>query len=127
MIRYYKLGDHSVFVVLIVLEGLQEVVVLCEGLVSACLGHVESSVFHLLPPESDCLLPLVPHACVDELLQLLVTADLPPLLEAEGLPEVIVHILRRDCDSTLVVHDQSADSILIQGLGGECSFIGGLI
>ena len=68
MIRYYKLGDHSVFVVLVVLEGLQEVVVFGEGLLSPCLGHVERSVFHLLAPESDCLLPLVPHAGVDQLL-----------------------------------------------------------
>ncbi len=68
MIRNYKLGDHSVFVVLVVLEGLQEVVVFGEGLFSPCLGHVERSVFHLLTPESDCLLPLVPHTGVDQLL-----------------------------------------------------------
>lgn len=55
----------SVLVVLIVLEGLEEVVVLGEGLVAAGLGHVEGSILHFLTPEGHWLLSLVSHIGVD--------------------------------------------------------------
>lgn len=56
---------ESVLIVLIVLEGLEEVVVLGEGLVAACLGHVEGAVLHFLAPEGHGLLSLVSHVGVD--------------------------------------------------------------
>lgn len=112
---------------LVVLEGLQEVIVLCEWLVSACSRHIKSSVLHLLTPESNCLLSLITHISVDELLKLLVAADLPSFLEAKGLSEIIIYIVRRDCDSALVVHYKSADSILVQWFRGKSSFISGFI
>lgn len=73
----------SVLVVLIVLEGLEEVVVLSEGLVAASLGHVEGSFLHLLAPECHGLLSLVACTGVDQLLQLLIAGDLPSFLEAQ--------------------------------------------
>lgn len=75
--------EGSVLVVLIVLEGLEEVVVLCEGLVTAGFGHVEGSFLHLLAPEGHGLLSLVACTGVDQLLQLLIAGDLASFLEAQ--------------------------------------------
>lgn len=71
----------SVLVVLIVLEGLEEVVVFGEGLVAAGSGHVESAILHLLAPEGHRLLSLVACAGVDQLLQLLIAGDLASFFE----------------------------------------------
>ena len=71
---------HSILVVLVVLEGLQELVVFGEGLTTS-LGHVESPILHLLTPESDGLLPLIPHVCVDQLSQLVIACYLPTIFE----------------------------------------------
>lgn len=116
----------SVLVVLVVLEGPEELVVLGEGLAAPGLGHVEGAVLHLLPPEGHRLLSLVARAIVDQLLQLLVAGELSALLEAQRLAQVVVHVLSGHCHPVLVVHDQPPHSVLVQGLGREGSFACGL-
>jgi hypothetical protein len=72
----------SILVVLVMLEGLQKLVVLGEGLTTS-LGHVESAILHLLTPECDRLLPLIAYICADQLPQLLVACYLPTILETQ--------------------------------------------
>lgn len=73
----------SVLVVLIVLEGLEEVVVLGEGLVAAGFGHVESAILHLLAPEGHWLLSLIACTGIDQLLEFLIAGDLASFFEAQ--------------------------------------------
>jgi hypothetical protein len=102
--------------VLVVLEGLQELVVLGEGLAPARLRQVERPVLQLFPPESGWLLPVVACARVDQLLQFLVVGDLVPGFEAERLPEVVVYVFGRNCHAILVVHDELSYLVLVQWL-----------
>lgn len=110
---------------LVVLETLQEIVVLGKGL-TAALGHIECALLHLLTPESHCLLSLIPHVCVNQLPQLLVTCDLSSILESQRLSQIIVHVFLGNCHSILIVHDQLSDLILIERFGGKGGFGGRL-
>ena len=73
---------ESVLVVLVVLEGLEEIVVLGKGLASS-FGHVEGALLQLFTPKSGRFLSLVTHIRIDQLLQLLVARYLSSLLETQ--------------------------------------------
>lgn len=101
---------------LIVLERLQKLVILSEGLISACLGHVVCTVLQLLTPESSCFLPLVADICIDEFLEFFVACYLIPIFETMRFSEIIIHVFMRDGYPILIVHDKPANFILVYRL-----------
>jgi len=117
---------ESIFVVLVVLEGLQKLVVFGERLVASRLRHVVRPVRQFLSPKCHALLPLVSNIRVNQFAQLLVVGNLASLLEPQGFSEIIVYVLDWDWYSVLVVHDQPTHPVLIERLRREGRFAGGL-
>ena len=93
---------------LVVRVGLEEVVVLVEGLAVAGPGHVEVAVAQLLAPEGDRLLLGVVLAQRQQLPELLVGGDLPALVQPEVRLEVLVEALEGHLLAVLVAHHPPA-------------------
>lgn len=111
----------------VVLERLEELIIFGKGLTSGwCFRHVVIAVGEFFTPEGDGLLSFVSHVGLHEFLQFFVAGDLSSVFEAEGFFEVFVDVGEVYGVSALVVHDEFADLVLVEGFGGESGGVGGL-
>ena len=115
---------RSIMVMLVVLEGFEEVVVFGEGLVGASPGHVVGSVLKLFSPESDGLLSLISDIGIHKRFEFLSGSYLAFFLESVGHSQVLIHVFDINWSSVLIIHDQFSHYVFSQWFGDKCFAIG---
>ena len=105
-------------------ESFKEIVILGKGLIRSILRHVESAIFHFLPPKRDRLLPVIGWTSIDHVLQFLIGRNLPPILEPIRSPQILINIFQLNIPSILIIHDKLSNNVFIQGFGNEGLSIG---